>query len=51
MYVVMQEYFDPDLHSVWGPFQTNDDAQAWRDRQPDRYRLVVRELANPSDPL
>ena len=46
-WVVLREDFDRDLHSVWGPFASEPDATAWRDKQPDTDALVVERLIAP----
>ena len=46
-WAVLREDFDRELHSVWGPFASEPDAIAWRDRQPDSGSLLVERLIAP----
>lgn len=48
MHVVMTEPFDPELHSVWGPFASAAEANRWIAQQPDQYTLFARKVESPS---
>ncbi len=43
-YVVLNKNFDPELHSVWGPFRTRLEAEEWKNEQPDKEELIVEAL-------
>jgi hypothetical protein len=47
--VVMHDEFDAEVHSVWGPFTTEDEAKAFIATQPEPDSLVIRELALPPE--
>jgi hypothetical protein len=32
MYVVIDAEFDPERHTIWGPFKSQKDAAKWADR-------------------
>jgi hypothetical protein len=47
MWVVFDERFDPELHSVWGPFASRADAMEWIDTRPDIEHYLIERVIRP----
>lgn len=52
MYVVLGEDFTPETHTVWGPFQTEQEARQWAESEPDEVGegFSIQPIIKPINP-